>query len=221
MNPPDHFPPSAPITPETFAWRLLHRPVNHVEGYDHCAHAERYLRECAERSGLYLEEPVRDESMLAAMRAAKYKSWDKFVRHLRAWHELIRPVPCSYASFIGVRQPELLAGVEQDRCKHAQALLADPVLCSWTVRLMAGVYQLQDFPDECHGQGACIDYIRAMCTVPRGLCANVHIVGLKTIWVEPPDGCVSVTLYPPGVRFTKTLIVFAETGAHEGTMRVA
>ena len=217
MNRPDYFSPPIPITPETFAWRLLHRPVNHVEGYDHGWHAKRYLRECAERSGLYLQEPERDDSMLAAMRAAKYKSWDKFVRHLPAWHALTRPVPCSYASFIGAREPELLAAVEEDRAEHALALLAAPVFVSWTVRLMAGVYHLQDFPDECQSEEDCVGYIQATCS-PQGLRANIHVPGLKTLWIEPPDGRVSVTTYVPGIRFTKTQIVFAETGEHEGTM---
>lgn len=220
MDQPDHFPRPLPIEPARFAWRLRHRSVNHVEGYDHGAHAKRYLRECAERSGLYLEEPGRDESMLAGMWAAKYTSWDKFVRHLREWHELTRPVPRTYANFIGAREPALLAAVEQDRAEHAQALLADPVLCSWTVRLIAGVYQRQDFPDECQQEAQCIDYVRAMCS-PHGKRANIHVPGLKTLWIEPPDGRVSTTTYVPGVRFTKTQIVFAETGEHEGTMQTS
>ena len=218
MNLPDDFSLPVPINPETFAWRLQHRPINHVEGYDHGAHAKRYLCQCAERSGLYLEEPERDEATLAAMGAAGYASWNKFTRHLPEWHKLMRPMPRSYASFIGAREPDLLAAFEQDRSEHAQALTCNPILVSWTVRLMAGVYQLQDFPEECHQEEQCIGYIRAMCS-PHGLRASIHLPGLKTIWIEPPEGRVSITTYPPGIRITRTQFVFAEAGQNEGTMQ--
>ena len=217
MNHPDNFQPSIPVTPETFAWRLQRRPTNHVEGYVHGAHAKQYLRRCAERSGLRLKEPERNGPTLAAMQAANYASWDKFIRHLRHWHELTRPMPRAYASFIGARESELLAVVEQDRLEHADALTRDPMLLTWTVRLMAGVYQCQDFPDECQSEEQCIDYVRAMCS-PHDKRACIHLPGLKTLWIEPPDGEVHVTFYTPGVKITRTQIAFAEDGRTETTM---
>ena len=218
MNNSEPSTPSLPIDPTTFALRLQHRPTNHVEGYDHGAQAKRYLRLCAERSGLYLEEPERDEPTLAAMQAARYASWDKFARHLQEWHRLNRPMPCTYASFIGVRQPALLAAVDEDRQDHARALTSAPVLCSWTLRRMAGVYEVRPFLADCQNEAACIEYVRSAC-VHHGLRACIHVRGVKTHWVEPPDGHLLLTVYTPQVKFTRAWIVFADDGRNEGTMQ--
>lgn len=219
MNLPDNLPPSLPIDPTTFAWRLTHRPINRVEGYESGAHARAYLRRCAEQSGLWLEELERDEPTLAAMRAAGYASWDKFTRHLLAWHDLARPIPRAYANFIGVRQPELLAVVELDRQDHGRALATAPILHNWTLRRMAGVYEVRPFPADCQSELDCLVYVGDACA-HHGLRACIHIRGVKTLWLEPPDGHVVVTVYEPRVKFSRSQIIFADDGRNEGTMRL-
>ena len=105
MNPSDELPSDLPIDPTTFAFRLMNRPVNRVEGFEHGAHARTYLRRCAEQTGLWLEAPERDEPTLAAMRAAGYASWDKFTRHLQVGTTLTGPsrVPTPTSSAFGSR----------------------------------------------------------------------------------------------------------------------
>ena len=220
MNDPEHFPPSLPVDPTTFAWRLLHRPINHVEGYQHGANAKAYLRRCAEQAGLQIKGLQRNDAGVAAMRAAGYASWDKFVRHAAEWHALSRPFPRSYADFLGVTTEELLAAVEADRQDHERALAAPPVLYSWTLRRMAGVYEVRPFPADCHGELLCLQYVRAAC-VHHCLRASIHVPGVRTLWTEPPDGHVKVTVYPPGVKLTRTHFVFADDGGREGTMQTS
>ena len=220
MNPSDHFPPSLPITPETFAWRLQHRPINHVEGYQHSAHARAYLRRCAERAGLQIEGLKRNEAGVAAMHAAGYASWDKFVRHVAGWHNLSRPFPRSYADFLSVTTEALLAAVKADRQDHERALAAAPVLYSWTLRRMAGVYEVRPFPADCQGELACLQHVRVAC-VHHCLRASINVPGVRTLWVEPPDGHVKVSVYTPGVKLTRTHFVFTDDGRGEGTMQTS
>ena len=218
MNPPDEPPPDLPIDPTTFAFRLINRPVNRVEGFEHGAQARAYLRRCAEQTGLWLEAPERDEPTLAAMKAAGYASWDKFTRHLRTWHDLARPIPRAYGNFIGVRQPELLAVVELDRQDHERALATAPTLYNWTLRRMAGVYEVRPFPADCQSELDYVVYVGDACA-HHGLRACIHIRGLKTSWFEPPEGEIHVTLYTPSVKITRAHITFADDGCNEGTMR--
>ena len=218
MNSSDNPSSNLPIDPTTFAFRLINRPVNRVEGFEHGAHARAYLRRCAEQTGLYLEEPERDEPTLAAMKAAGYASWDKWTRHLRTWHDLARPIPRAYANFIGVRQPELLAAVELDRQDHGRALVTAPTLHHWILRRMAGVYEVRPFPAHCQSELDCIVYVGSAC-VRHGLCACIHVQGVRTLWFEPPYGQLHITLYTPSVKITPAQIVFADDGRDQGTMR--
>ena len=85
---------------------------------------------------------------------------------------------------------------------------------------MAGVYEVRPFPADCRDEAACVEYVRAACVHHR-LHASVHVQGVKTLYLEPPNGHLLVTLYAPHVKLTHAQIVFADSGRNEGTMRLA
>ena len=215
--PDDPNTPSA-LEPSALAWSVLGRPLNRVEGYEHGFQARTYLRQCAEAAGIQVEHPVRNEVTLAAMRAAGYADWNKFVRHLPGWHDLYRPIPRSYAEFIGATEEGVLAAVRADQDAYERALQVPLRLHTWTLRRMAGFYELRRFPNWCHAQAQCLAYVRAVCA-QNGQRACINVPGLKTFWVEDAGTRTEETCYGPGVRFTRSQIIFADDGYDQAVMR--
>ena len=220
MEPTDNLNAPSALEPSALAWSVLGRPLNRVEGYEHGRHARTYLCQCAEAAGIQVKRPERNEVTLEAMRAAGYADWNKFVRHLPGWHDLYQPIPRSYAEFIGATEEGVLAAVQADRDAYDRALQVPLHLHTWTLRRIAGFYELRRFPDWCYAQAECLAYVRAMCA-QTGQRACIPVPGLKTFWVEDAGTRTEETCYPPGVRFTRSQIIFADDGANEATMRPA
>ena len=216
MNPSDNPSSNLPIDPTTFAFRLMNRPVNRVEGFEHGAHARAYLRRCSEQTGLWLEAPERDEPTLAAMKAAGYSSWDKFTRHLRAWHGPCETHPTRLRQF-----------------SSASGSQSFSPWSNWTARTMSGPWpplppcttgpcgewpgctKSAYFPADCQSELDCVVYVGDACA-HHGLRACIHIRSVKTLWLEPPDGHVHVTLYTPSVKITRAQFVLRRRRAGPG-----
>ena len=220
MEPADDLDASSALEPSALVWSVLGRPLNRVEGYEHGFYARTYLRQCAEAAGIQVEHPERNVATLAAMRAAGYADWNKFVRHLPSWHDLYRPIPRSYSEFIGVTEEGMLAAVQADRDAYERALQVPLHLHTWTLRRIAGFYELRRFPDWCHAQAECLAYVRAMCA-QTGQRACINVPGLKTFWIEDAGTRTEETRYEPGVRFTRSQIIFADDGHDQAAMRPA
>lgn len=220
MEPADNADAPSALQPSALVWSVLGRPLNRVQGYEHGAHVRAYLRRCAEAIGVRVNQPERNAATLAAMRAAGYVDWNKFTRHLPGWHDLYRPVPRAYFDHLGGSQEALLAAVEQDHAAYERALQVPLHLHTWTLRRMAGFYELRRFPDWCHTQARCLAYVQAVCAQTSQR-ACIPVPGLKTFWVEEAGTQIKETCYPPGVRFTRAQIIFADDGHDQATMRPA
>lgn len=194
------------------------RPLNRVEGYEHGSHARAFLRWRGAAAGLRLGAPERDEATLGAMRAAGDASREKFRRHLPLWHDLCRPIPRSYADFIGVTEAGLLTAVQADWEAYRWALTQPVRLHTWTLRRLAGFYELRRFPADCRTEHDCLVHVVTVC-LETGLRACINVPGLKTFRVVPSGALVTATYYEPSVKVSRAQIVFGEDGRNEGAMR--
>ena len=230
MNLQESSPTPLPLDLSGLNWRHLPRPINTLADYEPSRHAKTYLRALAQAAGLPLENPSEEEIFFnhfhrrrpdergqTAMMAAGFAHWGKFLGHLDAWHDLARPVPRAYAEFIGVNEEELRGTVAADQVEYALALELPLRPRSWTLRVFAAMYQSMIFPLGCETEADCVAHVRDFCR-GKPVRACISTPGLKTLWIEPPEGRVDVTLYRPTLKITRRWITFAYDGRIVGTM---
>jgi hypothetical protein len=198
-----------------------HPSVNSVEDFLFCRNTKLYLSQCANRAGVVFSLKPNPPTV-AAMKAAGYNDWQKFVTHAQLWHDLERPVPMGYVSHLGLDLEVLKAVVGFDAENFEKALTLPLRPKVWTLRLMPGVYQVVSFPKELQTEQECIEHIRKLQKsdpLVSRCRAVINTIGLKAIWFEP-DGRIWISYRKPTLTFTKTHLFFGSDGRHIGVMSI-
>lgn len=184
-------------------------PINEIADYVFARNIKAYLRQ--KRMGRGLRE---------LMACTPYKNITKFDKHLDEWLALVRPIPKTLLTGLGVDWDVLSFCYELD-CENFQKAIEIPRYPEhFVVRLIPGIYSTKDLPKGVSEEEA-IEIVKEYSS-GRFRCL-ISYPQLLTIYIEP-NGRVRRSYYKP--EFVKgrgpvgEVVYFGSDGRFIGTTRI-
>jgi len=145
--------------------------------------------------------------------ACGYRNIDKFKKHRMEWDRLLRPVPLSYLSSIGVDMKVITLTIEVDKEEYMKALRVPLYPKAAVVRLMATVYCDIPCPLGTTEEEA-IEILKRYSGEKNKRC-SINYPELKTVWVDP-SGTVEVVYYETIAHVSRKYLIPSGSGGSTG-----
>lgn len=144
-----------------------------------------------------------------------YGKDSRFLDRLKNWIELKENVPMCVLTYLDLDRTEIESAVKNDLRDFLSAAAMPVYPATYTVRLMAAVYNGGEVPRGMDEEKA-RRYVRRLLDergLHTGFCLNFP--ELKTVFVER-DGSIHTVWYPPEIAWTKTHLIAGRDGRRTG-----